>query len=623
MNKRGAVAIFVIVALVIVGAIVLFFVFRSNFNAESIPAEFLPIYNLYSQCVNEQAELGISLLGSQGGRIDIGNYVPGSDYAPFSSHLNFLGTAVPYWYHITGNGIAIQNVPTRTEMERELGQFIDERINDNCNFDQYYQQGFYIDLGEPNARVIINPESVTVNVEADVATTRGESSARKTQHEVIINSKVGSFYEDAKKIYEKEMSEGFLEDYSVDVLRLYAPVDGVEIQCNPKIWETQSVAEELHTGLEANIAKIKFQGDYYRLDSKEDEYFVVDVEVNDPVQLIYSKSWPSKVEITPANEAFMIAEPIGNQQGLGVMGFCYVPYHFIYDVSYAVMVQVSDGTEFFQFPLVVVLDNNQPKQASPISIVEDEEVEFDACEFASGEIEVNTFDVNLNPIEAEIEYQCLTSSCNLGKTILSGSSATLVSGAPACLNGYIVANAEGFAEKRQLFSSNTESVVDVVMDREYELNLDLLVGSRTLKDGETAIVYFEDENANTETAIWPEDTKVKLKEGSYIVRAYIYGNSDIVIPKSTREQCQQVLKGGISGLFGAKEEVCYDFEIPETKLDHALIGGGSQEIYIFEDELINGGVLVETSEFPNPSSLEQLQYNYANFENENLEVTFT
>ena len=89
MNKKGQVAIFVIIAIIIIGAIVAFFVLRGNFGASSIPAEFLPVYNLYSQCIEQETENALDLLGIQGGRINPEGYEPGSDFSPFSSNFFF------------------------------------------------------------------------------------------------------------------------------------------------------------------------------------------------------------------------------------------------------------------------------------------------------------------------------------------------------------------------------------------------------------------------------------------------------------------------------------------------------------------------------------------------------
>jgi len=60
---------------------------------------------------------------------------------PFSSQLNFLGNPVPYWYYVSGNNVQKEQVPSKNEMENQLEDFIEEKIN-KCVFDEYYEQGF-------------------------------------------------------------------------------------------------------------------------------------------------------------------------------------------------------------------------------------------------------------------------------------------------------------------------------------------------------------------------------------------------------------------------------------------------------------------------------------------------
>ena len=141
MNKRGQMTMFVIIALIIVGSIVLFYVFRERFGITKIPPEFQPVFDLYESCVEQETEAAIELAGTQAGQVFMEDYIPGSEYAPSSSHLNFLGFPVPYWYYIAGNGIIKENVPSKSDIENDLAEYIESRLN-NCNFDRFYEQGF-------------------------------------------------------------------------------------------------------------------------------------------------------------------------------------------------------------------------------------------------------------------------------------------------------------------------------------------------------------------------------------------------------------------------------------------------------------------------------------------------
>lgn len=619
--KRGQIAIFVILAVVIVAAIVLLIVFRTSLFGSNIPTELRPVFDYYQGCIDVEAQNALNLMASQGGRINSGNFEPGSEYAPFSNQLNFVGLSIPYWHYVSGNGIVKENVPTKVDMENELANYLADRIN-GCDLGSFYEKGFYITLGDPKITAKINDNSVDLTVNSKVVVKKGDIESSKSDYEVKVNSKIGKFYGTALSIYNKEKKEKFLENYSVDVLRSYAPVDGVEVQCSPKIWKTQEVVDSLKSGLEANLGQLKFKGNYYTLNSKEDNYFVIDLNTDEAVQVLQSSYWPSKIEITPADEELMLADPVGNQEGLGVLGFCYIPYHFVYDLSFPVLIQVNDGTEVFQFPIVVSIDNNLPSggNSSFVPLSEDTNADFNVCDFKGGQITINSFDNNLNPVEAEIKYQCLDSVCNLGSTELLGASATLNAEIPQCVNGYLIANADGFVQKKELFSSNSESVKEIILDREYDVGVDLKIDG--LSSDERAVVSFDNGN-NAVSAILPDKSNVKLSEGEYNVSVYVYGSSNIVIPKSTKTQCQDVAKGGLFGVFGATKEECFSIEVPEVKVDNALSAGGKGSVYVLESQLQNGEVSIGVDSFPVPNSLQQLQINYELFNNNGVDVTFT
>ena len=614
LNKRGQLTIFIILAVVLVGGLVIFFAFREDLFIDSIPQEFQPVFQQYSSCIQQELENAIDLSETQGGRVFVQDYIPGSEFAPFSSNLNFLDNPVPYWFYLSGNGIIKENVPTKTEIEKEIGQFIQERIND-CNFQDFYDQEFYISLNPATAKVNINDETVQVDITTNFVVSKEDQTARRTTFKTVVNSKLGKFYNTAAKIYSKQKNEAFLEEYAIDALRNYAPVDGVETSCSPKIWKTQEVTSDIRSALEANIQAIKLKGDYYSLSSKENEYFVVDEPVDEAVNLLYFKDWPSKIEILGegVDNELIVASPIGNQQGLGILGFCYVPYHFVYDLSFPVMIQISAGAEIFQFPVTVIIDNNLPRKAELNEFAEQGE-DFDVCKFKTQDIAINTFDVNLNPIEANLSYVCFDQECNLGET----KDGRFEGKAPSCLNGFIHARSSGFSEKSQIFSTNSETDADIIIDREYDVQIDLKIAGQTVKS--TAIVTFAGEK--TSAAALPDQTSLKLSEGLYNISVFIYGNSSVSIPASTKTQCIEISRGGLAGIIGLTKEQCVDIEIPATKIDYALIGGGKSSEFLLESELQKGRIVIDSSELPYPNSLEQLQYNLESFDSLGLDIQF-
>ena len=80
--------------------------------------------------------------------------------------------------------------------------------------------------------------------------------------------------------------------------------------------------------------------------------------------------------------------------------------------------------------------------------------------------------------------------------------------------------------------------------------------------------------------------------------------------------------GGIAGFFGGTKEQCFDINIPETRIEYALIGGGTTEEYLLESNLEKGKIKLNVPEFKVPSSLEELQYNYGSFEQSGVDVSY-
>ena len=618
-KKRGQMSILIIAAIVIAAGIIFYFVARGKIGVSGIPTELQPVFDYYDKCIQEETRVAIDLAGSQGGYVETPNYLPGSEYAPFSSQLNFLGFPVPYWYYVSGNGLIKEQVPSKSDIERGIADYVERRVK-NCDFSSFYAQGYNIELGEPTVKIVIEDKKVNTVVNSDLIASKGEVSARKREHNIEVESKLGKFYNLARKIYDKEKRDGFFDTYAVDVLRLYSPVDGVEISCSGKIWKTGEVIDGLKEGLEANIGAIKFQGSYYNLNDKKDKYYVVDLgeSVDENVNLIYSRAMPTKVEIAGegVDNELMIASPVGNDEGLGILGFCYVPYHFVYDLSFPILVQVYNNEEMFQFPVVTIVDNNVPREAIFSELEEEPNAGFDLCEFMPQDIELNIYNSNLEPADANISYQCFNQKCKLGESIRG----RFVGKAPACLNGQLLLRGAGFADKTEEFSTNREGSAEVILDRLYNVKLNLEVGGKKLEGIGTAIVSFVDKNGKSVSTLLPDVSEIKLSEGDYSVTVYVYGNSSITIPASKKTQCQDVPRSGVLGFFGSTKEECFDINIPETKIEYALRGGGKGDVYLLPEQLENGKLNIEVDELPLPKSLEQLQFNYASFEGMGVSV---
>jgi len=598
LNKRSQITIFIIIAIVLVAGIAIFFIFRDKIFVSKLDARFQPIENYFLTCIEEKAIEGKNILGQQGGYIYPPEFAAGSEFSPFSNMLDFYGSSVPYWYYVSGNNLIREQVPSKQKMEDQLSQYLEENMD--CDFSSYEQNGYIINFSKPKVTAKINDYDIQIDVESALDMSRESESARQTSHKTSITTRTGKFYSEALKIYNYEKLNSFLENYAVDVLRNYAPVDGVEISCSPKVWNARTVFSNLQEALEANMQAINTQG------KSKEKYFNLDL-TDEQVNFMYNANWPSKLEVWNADNGMMIAEPVGTQAGLGILGFCYVPYHFVYDIKYPVLIQIFNENEIFQFPVAVIIDKNMPRNSLNATSVPGE---TELCNYMNSDISVYSYNNNLEPVEADISFECLGERCNIGKTKIEDNEAILKGKFPQCINGYITARADGYARKKIPFSSNIEGSVDVVLDKLFNVTIDLKVDNEDTDD--FAVITFSGENGRT--MAWPEQKEIQLSEGFYNISVFIYRNSSITIPGVKNEKCTEVPKSGILGVFGMTEEKCFTIDIPAQTITSLISGGGKGSDYFTDDMLEKGVLEIRTNSIPVPQSIEQLQESYIQLE---------
>lgn len=612
MKKRGQVTIFIILAIVIVAGIVFFFAMDFSFT-KSIPSDMRPVYDYYLSCLENEAYAGVTVMGEQGGYIKTPEFVAGSSYSPTSSQLDFFGRGVPYWIYLTGNNILKEQVPTIDSMEKELGEYLEEKLI-SCDFSDFEKAGFAVYMEEGDVSSKINKENIEFKIDSRITIYKGDNSVIIDGHDFKMKSKLGKFYDMSLEVLDAEKKEAFLEKYAIDVMRLYAPVDGVEFSCVPQIFIESEIREDITLGLEANINSIKLDGDYYDLANEERKYFVADlgIKLDESANFMYNRNWPTRIEIY----GDMVANPVGTQPGLSALGMCFVPYHLVYDMNFPVMVQFYDEDNFFQFPISVIIDNNQAREAvnsTTIGIGKESEV----CKYNNADLEVYTYDSELNPVPATLSFKCLDAICEIGETEIDDSVAKFEGLAPSCVNAFIVASAEGYTQSKYQISTNSEHSANILLNKKYNLPISF----EGVQD-RMAVVTFTGEDYSA-TVVYPEMDSIELVEGSYDVKVYVYENSVLKFPATTDVMCVDVPVSGAGALFGLEEEKCYDINTPEMEIEMAVVGGGSGSEYVAESMLRNSKKLnINVEFFDKPVSLDALQENYASVENAKLYLEF-
>ncbi len=618
-NKKGQVTIFVILAIIVIASGILITVnYQKIFPNKTLSDDTAIISDYISDCIAQKTEEGMKIMSVQAGYINLPEFEQGSEYMPFSSQLNFLGTRIPYWFYFSGNNLQRMQKPSLEKMEEELAGYVNDSVYqcvpenlDVFGFDIHY------DL-EKDTKVKINEKNIQTTVQWKVTVNYEGKTVNLDEHTAQLDTHFGQLYSEAEKIFEEEMQNTFLENYSLDVLRLNAPVSGFELSCVPKIWSKEKLKEEISFALQNNLLTLKVEGSEYDLSSVERKYFVFKSteKIEDNVFFFYNSKFPMRFEVDPSEGDILRADPVGNQEGINLAGICYVPYHFVYDLAFPVLIQINNGEEIFQFPVLVVIDNMNQRNST---MVEEMVEEINPCssEFKTQEISVNSFDESGKPIEAEVYYKCLTKTCSLGETKLSGSFSSLDTLAPICYNGKLIVSKDGYKDYFSTISTTESFQANVYLNKIYSVDLNI-----DLNEDEKGLLTFSSEGHDS-FAMYPEQTKINLAEGNYNVSLYVFKDSNIILEKQTQEQCIDVPVSGILSLFGQTRKECYTVETPKQELTSVIVGGGKAEIYFSENQLKSmDNLQIKFERFNTPTSLDEISTVLSSLEYTTLEIKY-
>lgn len=601
LNRKAQVTIFIIIAILIVALSISVYIFYPKiFPIEKSRANIAEEYFL--QCIREKTLEGQKIMAFHGGYLDLPEFEAGSTYMPFSNQFSFLGSNIPYWFYVSGNNLQKMQKPSKQLMEEQLSKYVDSRLSE-CDFSIFEFQGFNFSYAtERSVEVSIQKQYIETTVNWPIRIDVDDKTILINQHITRTETKFGQLYDEASILFDSEINEMFLENYSLDVLRLNAPVSGFEISCVPKTWNKLELKNDLQQALQDNLATLKIQGNSYSLLKEDRKYFVYNPgkSILSQVNFVYLPESPMRFEIYPSENNLLRADPIGNQQGINLAGFCYVPYHFVYDISFPVMVQLYNNEELFQFPITVIIDKTNPRNSL---LVENIIQTPNLCsnEYRIQDATIYTFDQSNNPINANIYYKCLDKVCDLGETAREGNYMQLQTKIPVCYNGQIIATSEGYKDYNFIVSSNEPFTANLFLDKLYSLDLDL-----NLNADEKAIISFNSPDYSY-SSLYPDDKKINLSRGNYEVSVFVFKDSQITLRSQQQEQCIEVPVGGIGGIFGLTREECFIVDMPEQTITSVIIGGGTKEISFYESDLktINK-ITISFSRFSTPTTIDEL-----------------
>ncbi len=178
MRKRGQVTIFIIIAVIIVAAVSLYFIFRESFNVEEpVYIESTQVYNFVQECIDQTLEGTIVNVSRQGGY---------SGYT-YLEKTNEEGTT---YYILDGKNY----MPSKKRVETEISKYFERKFflctRHFIDFPEYR-----IEEGLLETSIEINNENVFLRADYPLTIRKEKDVSRFEDFESEIDVRLGIVYD--------------------------------------------------------------------------------------------------------------------------------------------------------------------------------------------------------------------------------------------------------------------------------------------------------------------------------------------------------------------------------------------------------------------------------------------
>ncbi|MBT4446407.1 hypothetical protein HOA92_04910 [archaeon] len=417
-SNKGQVTVFIILGLVLVAIFGLFLYFTGSVVedeitsaarpvTESVPSEFIAIQEYTETCLYSTAKEGLIILGQQGGYLypdTVGEY---SLSDPTNSDgINLDSLSIPYWhYNSNPNGQASVEItslkPSLDDKDdyysvaSQLGRYVDEEIEDCLNgYSAFVDQEFTVDYSAKDTSVRIFDGELDFTLVMPLTATRAEAISEMTTFYTDVELNFKDYYEVASELADSELEHSFLENQLLELINIHSrldsdalpPLNSMLILTQPEhlSWNIASVSSVIKSMLSSHVPSLRYAGNsnfhQYEYESEllSDLYqqiydnSVVPLASNSNSELISFSylNWDPHVDLNGGEDViegdgFFVSSPLN----LVPFSFGYQQYYNSYDISYPVLVTVSDADAFsgqgytLNFAMESNLINNAPMDA--------------------------------------------------------------------------------------------------------------------------------------------------------------------------------------------------------------------------------------------------------------------
>ncbi len=642
-GKKGQLTVFIIIGIVLLFSTALIIYIKNNIatyippstQLESVPTELQPMQKYVTDCVTYVTTDAITKVGMQGGYANTSSIVI-NDLDPTSAEgISFSPNSpikIPYWYYMKspnlctdGCQLASKMLPLKGQnsIETQISDYVSEHLPDcTANFIQFNKQ-FSVSQGTVQTTTTIVQTGVYVQVTypLTITYTQGGRIDTMSKFSTQIPIDLGKFYNLALEITNKEKQTGFLTMLTLNLISTYSGIDPQKLppfgdwtflSYTSQFWMQTDVQKELQSLLTDSVSLLRatgtlnYQGNLYTGTNTFDQglysFFILPMSSTYTVnaQFTYLPWWPIYSRVTPSDGQMIRPDSVGNLDPiLSTLGIN--QYRFSYDVSYPVLVSLTDPTAFngkgytFEFALESNTRHNADMNSSsnitmPTYGAPDDSFVCDPGNFQSGNVTIIVDDaVTHGPVDgASVFFSLGSRACSIGITQVANGKTIINTKMPLGV-GTLIVSKQGYLSKAIPFGteSGKSDSVKADLDKYYNINVSIvrvpIVKSVCINNNctwtpanavagltntEEAIILLQrvKEDKEQEDVVGSADIKgsgsmtssMTLAPGQYQITGTLLDNQLTIIPKEIMKVCSDAccaITGGIPGICDKKSEV--------------------------------------------------------------------
>lgn len=470
-SRKAQITIFIIIGIILLFSSALIMYIKNKVTntqpaptiIQNVPEDLVGMKNYIESCIFSTGKEAVTLIGAHGGYIYPEKFEV--NYNPInpteSSGLEILPNSrlvVPYWYYLEtpNNNGNVKFSTKRPDLSGDDPSTIESQITDYVNnnlktcindFSAYTLIGYDVkELGSIKTKTTITRDDVVIDVTWPLEAGR-DNPKKIDRFLVTLPVNLRQVYNFADLFIKEEVAVGYIEMNTLNLITLASGKDETKLpplgdfsfkKEAPITWILPEVKKKMETVLYLYTPLLRVIGT-----DNDVRYFYKETmtqTVMDKMRIPLSASgaryplniqftylnWPIYLDVTPKKGSVIKAkDQLGDFGVLGMMGVNVNQYEFYYDISYPILIELTDPNAFddegygFMFAMESNIRNNKPLNANyTLASYPSSTPNFmcDEEQKRSGNITINVFDkVTQKPVDkASIAFSAGKRGCDIG-----------------------------------------------------------------------------------------------------------------------------------------------------------------------------------------------------------------